>query len=267
MTRTQLNWLLFAVLVVMAGFTLAMGRDPSRPNYEIMPDMAHSVPYDAFAPNPNFPDGKTLQPPVPGTISRDEQPFYYEATPEDALRAGEELLNPFTSEDQDALQRGARVFGIFCAPCHGGAGRGDGLVTQRGFPPPPSFFNEGLLAMKDGQMFHALTHGVRNMPSYAAQISPDDRWKVILHLREMQKREATALAAAPQQITNATATPELVAPEVPAPAPQAAPVPAEPPAPSDVAPATETATAAPEISPASPTSSDVSSATTTGVPQ
>lgn len=230
MTRTQLNWMLLIVLVALACLTLAMERDSSKPNFEIMPDMAHSVPYDSFAPNPNFYDGKTLQPPIPGTIARGEQPLYYNATPEDAIRAGEELHNPCSATDEAALARGAKVFAVYCAPCHGGAGRGDGLVAQRGFPPPPSFHADRALTMKDGQMFHVVTYGFGNMPSYAAQVSREDRWKAILHIRDLQRKEAAAAqnqAAAPAEpaapvapavpAAPATGTIEIPAPVQPAP--------------------------------------------------
>ena len=230
MTRTQLNWMLLIVLVALAGLTLAMERDSSKPNFEIMPDMAHSVPYDSFAPNPNFSDGKTLHPPIPGTIARGEQPLYYNATPEDAIRAGEELHNPCSATDEAALARGAKVFAVYCAPCHGGAGRGDGLVAQRGFPPPPSFHADRALTMKDGQMFHVVTYGFGNMPADAVQVSREDRWKAILHIRDLQRKEAAAAqnqAAAPAEpaapvapavpAAPATGTIEIPAPVQPAP--------------------------------------------------
>ncbi len=234
MTRTQLNWMLLIVLVALAGLTLAMERDSSKPNFEIMPDMAHSVPYDSFAPNPNFYDGKTLQPPIPGTIARGEQPLYYNATPEDAIRAGEELHNPCSATDEAALARGAKVFAVYCAPCHGGAGRGDGLVAQRGFPPPPSFHADRALTMKDGQMFHVVTYGFGNMPSYAAQVSREDRWKAILHIRDLQRKEA---AAAQSQAAAPAVPAEPVAPAASA-EPAAPPVPSAPAVPA--APATGT---------------------------
>lgn len=205
MLKTALCWFLGTVFLCLVGFTFTMGRDPSTPNFEIFPDMVHSVPYDAFAANPVLPDGMTLQPSVPGTIARGELPLYYQPTPEDALRAGIELHNPYASEDEEALKRGARIYAVFCTPCHGGGGRGDGLVSQRGFPPPPSLFAPTSMEMKDGQMFHILTYGGVNMPSYAAQISREDRWKAILHVRDMQRREASAAAAALPQPATASA--------------------------------------------------------------
>ena len=87
----RLNWTLLALflLSMIANFTVRP--DPTVPNIEILPDMAHSVAYASFSPNPILPDGKTMQPPVPGTLPRGFAPLHYQATPEDALRAAAEL--------------------------------------------------------------------------------------------------------------------------------------------------------------------------------
>ncbi|MBI3933437.1 MAG: c-type cytochrome [Acidobacteria bacterium] len=184
--------------------------DVTRPNYEYLPEMTHSPAYSAFAANPNFPDGMTLRPPVPGTIARGDLPLRYQSTPEDARRAGAELANPFPASDIAATDRGNAVFTNFCAPCHGVSGQGNGPVAARGFPPPPSLFAETAVNMKDGQMFHVLSFGQGNMASYAAQIAREDRWKVILYVRSLQAQEARKaeqLAAVP-----AAATPDAPAP-------------------------------------------------------
>jgi len=148
----------------------------------------HSVPFDAFADNPNYPDGKTLQPPESGTIARGQMPLHLRPTPEDAVRAGLELHNPLAASDVRARQQGAWAFANYCAVCHGPAARGDGPVTRRGVPPPPSLLADKARAMKDGQLFHVLTFGQGNMASYAGQLSREQRWQVILHVRELQKQ-------------------------------------------------------------------------------
>ncbi len=184
------NILLFAAFLISAVLNWAVWSDRTHPYVEFLPEMVHSVAYDAFSPNPVFADGKTLQTPVEGTIPRGLLPMPYRATPEDALRAGEELVPPASSEGQSALERGNFVFTQFCQVCHGPEGTGDGPVAQRGFPPPASLRGPKALKMKDGQIFHILTFGQGNMPSYASQISREDRWKVILYVRSLQKREA-----------------------------------------------------------------------------
>lgn len=190
----KLNIVLLLVFLASLGLNWAARRDPTQPNREPLPEMVRTSRYNAFAPNPNFADGKTLRPPVPGTIPRGYLPLHYTAAKEDALRAGEELQNPLASADAGAAQRGAFVFTNFCLECHGAAGRGDGPVTLRGFPAPPSLLAERALNMKDGQMFHVLTYGQGNMPSYAAQLSREDRWKAILFVRSLQKQAAARTA-------------------------------------------------------------------------
>ncbi len=190
----KLNIVLLLVFLTSLGLNWAARRDPTQPNREPLPEMVRTPRYNAFAPNPNFVDGKTLRPPVPGTIPRGYLPLHYTAAKEDALRAGEELQSPLASADAGAAQRGAFVFTNFCLECHGAAGRGDGPVTLRGVPAPPSLLAERALNMKDGQMFHVLTYGQGNMPPYAAQLSREDRWKAILFVRSLQKQAAARTA-------------------------------------------------------------------------
>ncbi len=182
-----LNAALAIVLVAIVAAGWLLRADSAKPNFEFMPDMAHSARYNAYAANPVFADGQTLQAPPPGTIPRGDLPLHYAATAQDALRAGEELANPVPLDNANAQQRGATVFTNFCAECHGPDGRGMGPIAQRGFPPPPSLFADRALKLKDGQMFHILTYGQNNMPSYASQISRQDRWNVIVYLRSLQR--------------------------------------------------------------------------------
>lgn len=193
------NIVLFAGLLSCVLLTWTAGRDFSRPNVEFFPEMVHSLAYEAFAPNPNFRDGKTLQQPVAGTIARGELPLHFDPTPEDAARAGRELQSPFAPDDPAALRRGAFVYSVFCQHCHGPNGEGDGPVARRGFPPPASLLGPNARQMKDGEIFHALTYGKGNMPSHAAQLSRADRWRAVAHVRTLQRRAPTTQPAAPTE--------------------------------------------------------------------
>ncbi len=190
MSLRGVNILLLCALIASFGLNFGAGQDASQPNREFLPEMVHSIPYDAFSPNLNFADGKTLQMPVPGTIPRGALPLQYAPTLEDALRAGQELVNPFSLEEEPSVERGARMYATFCVPCHGVSGKGDGLVVLRGFPPPASLMEEKAVRMKDGQMFQILSFGQGNMPSYASQLSREDRWKTILYVRSLQQQSA-----------------------------------------------------------------------------
>jgi mono/diheme cytochrome c family protein len=201
--RIAINVFLFAAVLALIGANFALRPDPARRNYEFLPQMAHAPRFSAFAMNPNFADQKTLHAPPAGTIPRGSMPLHYDPTPQDALRAGEELKSPVDLTSQQARERGAFVFANYCAVCHGAGGVGNGTVTQRGFPPPPSLLAEHALKMKEGQMFHVLTFGQNNMPSYASQLSRADRWNAIAYVRELQA-QAPALPSAPAKASAST---------------------------------------------------------------
>ena len=192
--RTWVNALLFLAFVctsALCWFTPVRlpERDVSRPNYEFLPEgqMALSPAYDSFAPNPSFPDSLTLRTPPKGTVARGHPPLAYQLTLQDALRAGQILQHNFKPSELSARrERGTTVFTNYCQVCHGPLGQGNGPVTQGSFPPPSSLLAERAVLMKDGHMFHVLTYGQGNMPPFAAQLSREDRWSVILHVRMLQ---------------------------------------------------------------------------------
>ena len=184
--RVVLNIVLFLAVLSLIAANVVLRPNHAHLNYEFLPQMAHSPRYNAFAANPNFHDDKTLQLPPFGTIARGYMPLHYTATTQDALRAGEELKSPIDFDSQQARERGSAMFANYCAVCHGPRGLGSGTVTQRGFPPPPSLLAKHALEMKDGQIFHLLTFGLNNMPSYAGQLSREDRWSAIAYIRVLQ---------------------------------------------------------------------------------
>ncbi len=184
--RKVVNTLLLLLTIALLSLNWLMGIDPAKRNIDVLPNMVQSIPYDSFARNPNFADGKTLRQPVPGTVIRGLLPLHYAATPADSQRAGRELASPLAGR-KDAVARGAVVYANFCETCHGPAGKGDGRVAQRGFPMPASLLSPRALQMPDGQIFHVLTYGQGNMPSYAAQIAREDRWAVIAYVRTLQE--------------------------------------------------------------------------------
>ncbi|MCC7033681.1 MAG: cytochrome c [Acidobacteria bacterium] len=209
--RTGLNLVLSVVVVALLGAYAGLDADPNVPNWEFLPNMVRSVPADAFAPSEQLPGGQVLLAPPAGTIPRGLPPLPYTAAPEDAVRAGVELVNPYAADDSAARARGGVVYANHCAVCHGPTGLGDGPVTLRGVPPPPSYAAENGLKLTDGQMFHILTYGQKNMASYATQVSREDRWKVILHVRLLQQRavaQAAAPAAPPAAPTTSPAPPQ-----------------------------------------------------------
>ncbi len=173
MERRTLNRILGVALVASVGLNIAAFGPKVRLNFEYFPNMARTARYNAFEENPNFSDGMTLRAPVPGTIPRGWQP------PTDT--------NPFESADRAAIEQGKQVFTTFCQPCHGADAKGVGPVVQHGFPPPPPLSRSQTQDKSDAQLFDVVTNGVRTMPPYGPQLSIEDRWKVILHVRSFRR--------------------------------------------------------------------------------
>ena len=196
MNLARTNLVLLILLFVALTTAWAMHIDSEQPNVQIFPDMQYSPAFDAYSANPHFANGQTLQPPPLGVIARGETVLHFAPTLADAIRAGEELTSPIAAGDSRAIERGAQIYRVCCTVCHGPQGLGDGLVTKRGFPPPPSLLTGKSVQMKDGQLFHILTYGQGGMASYASQISPDDRWKAIVYVRNLQAKAQRPVEAA-----------------------------------------------------------------------
>lgn len=189
-TVSRVNLLLAVALLGCILLIYQGRRDLSQPNVEYMPDMAYSVAYESFSPNPIFADGMTLQRPPEGTVARGQLPLRYGASKEEAERAGRELQSPIDITDADMQRLGAGQYRSFCQPCHGAGGKGDGPVSLRGFPPPPSLLVAQARDIADGRMFHIITYGQGNMPGHASQISRADRWSIIAYVRSLQASDS-----------------------------------------------------------------------------
>jgi len=163
---------------------ISCDRDNKDPGYEYFPNMANSEAYETYAPNPAFADSKTAQPPVAGTIPRHIIPYQYPKTREGKKQAGKELLNPFELTKENVV-RGKHVYEAFCANCHGFDGTGDGnLYTSGKYPSePPSLVTEEMLSRPDGEYFHVMTLGSSIMGPFAALIRPEDKWKIIIYIK------------------------------------------------------------------------------------
>jgi len=165
-----------AFLVALAG----CGATSQQRAYEYMPDMARGPAYKAFAPNPVTRDGLTLQHPVAGTIPRNYQPFHFGPGEEEAARAGRELQDPYHATAR-TLDEGKALYQTYCIVCHGEQGKGDGPISSK-IPPPPSYLSDRLMQFPPGRVFHVISMGTGKMPSYAAQLSMDERWKIVTYV-------------------------------------------------------------------------------------
>lgn len=176
----------FVAGVLAASFSLAgCGAEGDRPGMQILPGMVDSGTVHAFDESPVHAGSPALALPPPGAVPQGARLFEYGAGPAEAQRAGRELVNPFAPTEAN-LARGKQVFENVCIVCHGPRGEGDGTIIGR-FPNPPSLLAAHARALPDGQLFHVILRGQGIMPSHAAQVLPDDRWKVILHVRSLQE--------------------------------------------------------------------------------
>ena len=191
-----------------------------------MQDQPKSIPYREST---FFRDGLSSRPLVPGTVPRGylraDREFYFgkkanagnqpanpsattTAVPANSAPSSPAALYPDDVETfpfpitKEALDRGQARYDIFCSVCHGATGNGDGMIARRGFnkPSPASYHQDRLRQAPVGHFFDVITNGWGAMPSYASQISVEDRWKIIAYLRALQLSQMPAAS-------NAQATP------------------------------------------------------------
>jgi mono/diheme cytochrome c family protein len=87
------------------------------------------------------------------------------------------------------LKRGQQRFQIYCSPCHGDTGAGNGVVVQRGFPHPPSYHTDRLRSEPDGDLFRTISNGTGAMYSYADRVEVEDRWAIVAYIRALQESQ------------------------------------------------------------------------------
>ncbi|MCL4300722.1 MAG: c-type cytochrome [Anaerolineae bacterium] len=105
---------------------------------------------------------------------------------------------PFTVT-LEVLQRGQERYNIFCGPCHGALGDGQGIVVEYGLEAPPSFHTPEMRDERPGFYFDVISRGTRVMPSYASRIPPADRWAIIAYIRALQLSQNSDLSNVPAQ--------------------------------------------------------------------
>ncbi len=182
----------FVPVILFAGILfMSCDRDKNNPGYDYFPDMAYSKAYETYAPNPNFADSATLQDPVPGTISREEELYPYKKNDADMKKAAS-LKNPFLPDSLN-INRGKTVFQNICLQCHGVNGDGKGHLFVSGkYPyPPANLVSQKIIDRTDGEMYHVITVGFGIMEPHALIVKPDDRWKVILYIRTLQEKNSS----------------------------------------------------------------------------
>ncbi len=157
------------------------------PNVELIQNMMEMPSYKAQKADPNSPDGSAMREPVKGTIPRDYHPYPYANSTEGAAAAAKNP-NPLP-RTMAVFKRGEHIYNTYCIVCHGTRGEANGSIVGQGkFPMPPSLHSDKVAKeWSDGRIFHVITLGQNVMPSYASQISVNDRWAVIHYVRALQR--------------------------------------------------------------------------------
>lgn len=203
---------------LLAGCRGTVSHDPP---VHLNPNMDQQWRFDMQEPNAFFSDNRTMRTPPVGTVAHgtlELDDLTHEHMHEgringdwtDQLPAGIQL-------NAATLNRGEDRFGIYCTPCHGDTGNGDGIVVKRGMAPPKPYSDSYFREFPLGRMVWTLKHGKDNMPSYANQLRPADRWAVATYVRALQISQAANEAQVPQQIRQQNGWP------LPKPAPAVAP--------------------------------------------
>src|SRR5208282_3347873 len=156
-------------------------------------DMANQPKNKALSPSDFFADGRSERPLIENTVAR-------------GSLANDELSVPKDSNTfplpvtQELLERGEERYKIFCSPCHGLQGDGNGMVAMRGMKQPPSYHQDRLRQAPNGYFYDNITNGFGQMLGYAAQIPPSDRWAIIAYIRALQLSRNAKAADLPAEL-------------------------------------------------------------------
>ncbi len=142
-----------------------------------------------------YADKRSERPIIEGTVARghlNADTYFY--TGKIGSNDGDYLPFPVTA---DIMARGQQRFNIYCAPCHGELGDGNGMIVQRGYKHPPSYHIDRLRKAPIGYFFDVATNGFGAMPDYAEQVQPADRWAIAAYIRALQLSQHATEADVP----------------------------------------------------------------------
>jgi mono/diheme cytochrome c family protein len=210
-TSDQLpKWLVYTLIVAavasfvpFAFFAQARSAKMEHGRLHAIWDMDFQPKFKAQRQNPLFPDQRASRAPEEGTVPVGM------LNADDVLhqgKVGAAWTTKFPKQialTDATMARGKEKFGTFCAPCHGYSGDGDGMVhrrasaLQQGWVPPSNLHQEYLRLQPVGELYNTITHGIRNMPAYGPQITPEDRWAVVMYVRALQRSRASEVKDVP----------------------------------------------------------------------
>lgn len=201
--------LAFVVVLLLSVMGLR-GLRSSRPPIEVFPDMDRQAKYKPQAGSRFFADGRADRPLPPGTV-----PFGREAGQADPafLRADDFRYEGKLADgsfgrgfpaklevNREFIGRGQGRYQIYCAPCHGALGDGNGITKSYGMLTTPTYHDDRLRGMAEGEIFNTITHGKNTMMAYADKLAPDDRWAVVAYVRALQRAAHGSINDVPPEL-------------------------------------------------------------------
>ena len=188
---------LLVALVLTTLTAGCIGGESGEPPVVGIRNMYNQPRYDAQERQPFFADQRSMRPQVEGTVSREMERGYDVATGLGAMsktyvdKVPRQAIAAFPSREA-IMARGQDRYEIFCAPCHSLSGDGKGMISRRAAAlgatglVAPSFHDDRLRHVPDGQLYATITNGLRNMPAYAHNIPVEDRWAIVQYIRALQ---------------------------------------------------------------------------------
>jgi len=156
-------------------------------------DMGNQPKNKPLSPSDFFADGRSVRTPVENTVSRSSMD-------NDQLMVTKDSTN-FPMPVNDALlERGQERYRIFCSPCHGIQGDGNGMIVMRGMKRPPTYHQDRLRQAPNGYIYDVITNGFGQMYNYAAQVPPRDRWAIVAYVRALQLSRNARVADLPPDV-------------------------------------------------------------------
>ncbi len=193
MNKNKIVLAAFGLLASVA--MLSACRDNKSTGLEYARNMYDPIAYNQDQPNKNFANGATSQTPPANTTPVDFIRYEYPNTKE-GYEASVALVNPLALTEKN-LTQGKHFYTVFCAPCHGEKGDGQGHIVKldKGISGVPAYHGAdanssrgGLMKdMPAGKIYHTIMYGLNAMGSHASQLSPEERWKVVMYVQQLQK--------------------------------------------------------------------------------
>jgi mono/diheme cytochrome c family protein len=206
-------FIIYFFLVALAVTVLGLrGCKSTKPPLEIFPDMDRQMRFSEQGKTGFFDDGRMDRQPVPGTVPTitEEQAAFPHLTPDNRFRENDYLASgklpdgtfgdgiPVEVNYQN-MQAGQEMFNIYCAICHGESGNGKGVVAQEryGYPTIASLLQTRLMELPDGDIYNTIVNGKNTMGPYGAKIRVEDRWKVVMYVRALQRAASATIEDVP----------------------------------------------------------------------